>query len=73
MIDQVAREVLFEADTVTYTVDGDTYSVKGELRLQLGPRLRFVRLAGQLGSDGLPPPERPPSLPPPRTVGDVVP
>ena len=64
VIDQVAREVLIEAPSVDYTIDGDTYSVKGELRLSLGPRLRFIRLTGQPVSEGLPAPERAPALAP---------
>ncbi|MSP63540.1 MAG: diacylglycerol kinase [Myxococcales bacterium] len=50
VIDQVAREVLFESDgEVKYTVDGDTYTTQGSLRLRTGPRLSFVRLSGQAG------------------------
>jgi diacylglycerol kinase family enzyme len=64
LIDQVARDVLFEAEELRYTIDGDTYTTRESLRVRLGPRLRFVRLSGQLASDGLPPSDRPP-LPPP--------
>lgn len=70
VIDQVARNVLFEADEVSYTIDGDTYTARGELRLSVGPKLRFIRLSGQIGGDGLPPPDRPPPLPPPRRGPD---
>ena len=48
-IDAVASEVLFENDEIPYIVDGDTYLAKGSLRLANGPRVRFIRLSGQVG------------------------
>jgi diacylglycerol kinase family enzyme len=45
VIDQLAREVIFESDDdLEYIIDGDTYSQRGELALRMGPRLRFLRL-----------------------------
>ena len=52
VIDQAAREVLFESDEpIQYIIDGDTYDGERSLRLALGPRLRFIRLTGQAVSD----------------------
>ncbi len=44
VIDQAAREVVFEADEpLEYIIDGDTYVQEGSLTLRLGPKLRFLR------------------------------
>ena len=53
VIDQVAREVLFEAEEIQYIVDGDTYKAKDSLRIRVGPKLRFIRLTGHAVSDRL--------------------
>jgi diacylglycerol kinase family enzyme len=53
VIDQVAREAIFEADEIEYIVDGDTYKVPGRLRVAAGPKLRFIRLTGQAVSDAM--------------------
>jgi diacylglycerol kinase family enzyme len=45
VIDQLAREVIFESDEeLEYIIDGDTYVQKDPLTLHVGPRLRFLRL-----------------------------
>ena len=45
VIDQSAREVVFESDEpLEYIIDGDTYVQDEPLTLHLGPRLRFLRL-----------------------------
>ena len=47
VIDRVAHSLVFESDEkLEYIIDGDTYVTDGTLRLQTGPRLRFVRLTG---------------------------
>jgi hypothetical protein len=55
----LAPEVFFDADgPVEYIIDGDTYSADRHLRLAVGPKLRFVRLTGEVVSDGKPLPPR---------------
>lgn len=45
VIDQAAREVVFESDApLEYIIDGDTYVQDEPLALRLGPKLRFLRL-----------------------------
>jgi diacylglycerol kinase family enzyme len=45
VIDQSAREVVFESDEpIEYIIDGDTYAQHDPLALRLGPRLRFLQL-----------------------------
>ena len=52
VIDAVAREVVFDADgPLEYIVDGDTYQADRQLRLAVGPKLRFIRLTGDVVSD----------------------
>ena len=48
-IDALASEVLFESDEpVRYIIDGDTYETTKPLRLGVGPRVKFIRLTGQV-------------------------
>ena len=45
VIDQAAREVIFESDdALEYIIDGDTYVQDEPLALRLGPKVRFLRL-----------------------------
>ena len=45
VIDQLARHVVFESDEeLEYIIDGDTYVQAGALTLEVGPKLRFLRL-----------------------------
>jgi diacylglycerol kinase (ATP) len=45
VIDQSAREVVFESDEpLEYIIDGDTYVQDDPLALRLGPKVRFLRL-----------------------------
>jgi diacylglycerol kinase family enzyme len=63
VIDQTAREVLFECEgDVEYIIDGDTYRSPKRLRLSTGPSVQIVKLSGQPALlDG----SAKPSLPPP--------
>jgi hypothetical protein len=57
VIDSLAHEVHFDCrgEEMGYTVDGDTYTTRGELTLGLGPEVRFLRLSGDArGEEQLP-------------------
>jgi hypothetical protein len=58
VIDVVAQKVVFTPltdDKLEYIVDGDTYLCEEPLTLQMGPRLRFIRLTGSAtGEEALP-------------------
>ena len=50
-IDASVSDVLFEREgAIDYIIDGDTYSTPDRLRLAVGPRVRFVKLTGQVAS-----------------------